>query len=239
MASINAIFDHVQEDIESRTDVLNKIKEHVQQVEFAYRKCSQLVVKAHSTRISEFSELHEQMLGPESPLVELRRTTKEMNEYMGQFPFYKYNFLKSSVTQNSIFYVLFAEWLNDHKSLATPEQIGGILDFRLENSNDPNQRFDFTFEDYLHAVISLINELSRLAVNSVTSTASANSAGTVHEPYTLPVEIDKFLKQVQSAFLSLNLKNDSLRRRSDSIKYDAKKVEEVVYDLALRGLITQ
>jgi len=34
----------------------------------------------------------------------------------------------------------------------------------------------------------------------------------------------------------LNLKNDNLRKKFDSIKYDLKKVEEVVYDLSIRGL---
>lgn len=238
MASINAIFDQVQEDIESRSEALNKIKEYVQQVEFAYRRCSQLALSAHSTKIRGFEALSEKMLSLDGPLGQLRQTLGEMNQYMGQFPFYKYNFLKSHVTQNSIFYILFARWAKDQKTLSTPEEVSQFLGMRLENSSDPNARFDFTYEDYLHALISLINELSRLAVNSVTSTASANASG-ANEPYTLPVEIDRFLKQVQNAFLSLNLKNDSLRRRSDSIKYDAKKVEEVVYDLALRGLITQ
>jgi len=37
----------------------------------------------------------------------------------------------------------------------------------------------------------------------------------------------------------LNLKNDNLRKRFDSIKYDLKKVEEVVYDLSIRGLIKE
>ena len=34
----------------------------------------------------------------------------------------------------------------------------------------------------------------------------------------------------------LNLKNDGLRKKFDGIKYDLKKVEEVVYDLSIRGL---
>ena len=34
----------------------------------------------------------------------------------------------------------------------------------------------------------------------------------------------------------LNLKNDTLRKKFDGIKYDLKKVEEVVYDLSIRGL---
>ena len=37
-------------------------------------------------------------------------------------------------------------------------------------------------------------------------------------------------------FRLLNLKNDNLRKKFDGIKYDLKKVEEVVYDLSIRGL---
>ena len=33
------------------------------------------------------------------------------------------------------------------------------------------------------------------------------------------------------------MKNDTLRRRSDGIKYNVKKVEDVVYDLSLRNLV--
>jgi hypothetical protein len=35
----------------------------------------------------------------------------------------------------------------------------------------------------------------------------------------------------------LNLKNDALRRKFDSIKYAVKNIEEVVYDISLRGLV--
>ncbi|KAB0361404.1 hypothetical protein FD754_005560 [Muntiacus muntjak] len=38
-----------------------------------------------------------------------------------------------------------------------------------------------------------------------------------------------------SGFRLLNLKNDSLRKRHDGLKYDVKKVEEVLYDLSIRG----
>ncbi len=41
----------------------------------------------------------------------------------------------------------------------------------------------------------------------------------------------------QSGFRLLNLKNDGLRKKFDSLKYDLKKVEEVVYDLSIRNLI--
>ncbi|KAL8709612.1 MAG: hypothetical protein Q9220_005704 [cf. Caloplaca sp. 1 TL-2023] len=104
--------------------------------------------------------------------------------------------------------------------------------------------FHITTEEYLHALISLIEELARLAVNSVTL-----------GDYQKPLQISKFVKDVHAGFQILNLKNDSLRRRSDSIKYSVrmpplttdtaltimqvKKVEDVVYDLSLRNLITR
>ena len=66
---------------------------------------------------------------------------------------------------------------------------------------------------------------SRLAINSVT-------AG----DYSRPVRISKFVAELDSGFRLLNLKNDNLRKRFDALKYDLKKVEEVVYDLTLRGL---
>ena len=84
---------------------------------------------------------------------------------------------------------------------------------------------------------------TRLAVNSVTM-----------GDYRQPLVISQFIKDIHAGFQILNLKNDALRRRSDSIKYSVhtrecpvqrgvtnneqvKKVEDVVYDLSLRDLI--
>lgn len=54
--------------------------------------------------------------------------------------------------------------------------------------------------------------------------------------YGRPMRIAKFVGDLDSGFRLLNLKNDSLRKRFDGLKYDLKKVEEVVYDLSIRGL---
>ncbi|KAI4124983.1 MAG: hypothetical protein LQ338_004533 [Usnochroma carphineum] len=71
-----------------------------------------------------------------------------------------------------------------------------------------------------------IQDTARLAVNSVTL-----------GDYQTPLQISKFVKDIHAGFQILNLKNDSLRRRSDSIKYNVKKIEDVVYDLSLRDLV--
>ena len=66
---------------------------------------------------------------------------------------------------------------------------------------------------------------ARLAVNSVTI-----------GNYTRPLEISEFVSALSNGFQLLNLKNDALRRKFDSLKYDLKKIEEVVYDISIRGL---
>lgn len=53
----------------------------------------------------------------------------------------------------------------------------------------------------------------------------------------LAVQISGFIKDLHGGFQMLNLKNDILRKRVDSVKYAVKKVEDVVYDLSLRNLI--
>lgn len=67
-----------------------------------------------------------------------------------------------------------------------------------------------TTEEYLHSLISLINELSRLAVNSVTL-----------GQFSVPVGVCRFCKDLSAGFGVLNLKNDSLRKRFDAIKVRA------------------
>ena len=57
-----------------------------------------------------------------------------------------------------------------------------------------------------------------------------------HGDYDRPQRIAQFMNDINSGFRLLNLKNDMLRKKFDSLKYDMKKVEEVVYDLSIRGL---
>jgi predicted translin family RNA/ssDNA-binding protein len=108
--------------------------------------------------------------------------------------------------------------------LLTIEEVGQILNIPVNLKDEDS--FHLSIEEYLHSLISLIDELARLAINSVT-----------HGDYEIPIKISQFVKDVHAGFQILNLKNDALRRRSDSIKYSVKKVEDVVYDLSLRNLV--
>jgi len=125
--------------------------------------------------------------------------------------------------------------------LLTIEDVGAILDgtlipifqsLKLTTSVPVNLKdrdaFHISIEEYLQSLITLIEELARLAVNSVTL-----------GDYQRPLQISQFVKDLHAGFQILNLKNDSLRRRSDSIKYNVKKIEDIVYDLSLRNLVSK
>ncbi|KAL8776843.1 MAG: hypothetical protein Q9194_002908 [Teloschistes cf. exilis] len=92
-------------------------------------------------------------------------------------------------------------------NLLTIEEVGNVLD--VPTNVKDRDIFHITTEEYLHALISLIEELARLAVNSVTL-----------GDYQKPLQISKFVKDLHAGFQILNLKNDALRRRSDAIKYN-------------------
>lgn len=75
-------------------------------------------------------------------------------------------------------------------------------------------------------VLQMVSDLSRFAINSVTL-----------GDYNRVLSLQAFVGNINSGFRMLNLKNDSLRKRFDSLKYDVKKIEEIVYDLTIRGLL--
>ncbi|KAI9742309.1 MAG: hypothetical protein M1818_004209 [Claussenomyces sp. TS43310] len=145
----------------------------------------------------------------------------------------RYNGLWTRDVQNVIFAILLCRWLGglavngrsaEPGQLLTIEEVGEILAVPV-NLKD-RDAFHISIEEYLQALITLIEELARLAINSVTL-----------GDYQRPLQISQFVKDLHAGFQILNLKNDSLRRRSDSIKYSVKKIEDVVYDLSLRDLV--
>ncbi|KAL7170185.1 hypothetical protein ACSBR2_035109 [Camellia fascicularis] len=85
--------------------------------------------------------------------------------------------------------------------------------------------FGLDIEDYLIGICFMSNEMPRYVVNQVT-------AG----DYDCPRKVLKFLTDLHAAFRMLNLRNDLLRKKFDGMKYDLRRVEEVYYDVKIRGL---
>lgn len=75
-------------------------------------------------------------------------------------------------------------------------------------------------EDYLMGICDLTGELARKAV-----------ALTVKREFKTVSKIKKIVEDVYGEFLKFNLRNSHLRRKSDSIKWNLKKIEEIMYDI--------
>ncbi|THG15978.1 hypothetical protein TEA_029937 [Camellia sinensis var. sinensis] len=99
--------------------------------------------------------------------------------------------------------------------------IGGVRHYKAVNTSE----FGLDIEDYLIGICFISNELPRYVVNQVT-------AG----DYDCPRKVLKFLTDLHAAFRMLNLRNDLLRKKFDGMKYDLHRVEEVYYDVKIRGL---
>jgi len=83
-------------------------------------------------------------------------------------------------------------------------------------------------ESYLSGICDLTGELVRKAVHDV-----------IHKKFDEAKKIKEFVHDIYGEFLKLHLRNSELRRKSDSIKWNLKKLEEVMYDISLKGKINE
>ncbi|MEM3374281.1 MAG: hypothetical protein QW757_02590 [Candidatus Woesearchaeota archaeon] len=98
--------------------------------------------------------------------------------------------------------------------------------FVVENRLISNKEIEVDAENYLLGLCDLTGELTRRAVFSV-----------VNEDFSEVKKISTFLEIIHNEFLDFELRNGEIRRKSDSIKWNLKKVEEILYDLKIRGKI--
>ncbi|KAF8418959.1 putative Translin-1 [Tirmania nivea] len=219
------IFESVQKQIDEDSQLRDELKGYLRLMDRQARQISSILSRAHSVPSSVLPQL---ISSTQAVFAEQKATIGQLAEAASKYPYYKYNNIWTRDIQNAVFAVIFAGWLvgKDGKQgeLMTIEQVGEALGIPV-NVRD-RDTFHLTIEEYLQSIITLIEELSRLAVNSVTL-----------GDYQRPLLISRFVKDLHSAFQVLNLKNDTLRRRSDGIKYNVKKIEDVVYDLSLRNLV--
>ncbi|THY31599.1 Translin [Aureobasidium pullulans] len=223
------IFENLQKKIDEETEVRDSIREIVQTLEKQDRSTQAILSRAHS---SSNSELPAVVSSAQESINKEVESIAKLSDAASKYPYYKYNGMWTRHVQDASFSILLCGYLGGFSDvgsgsqdgrLLTIEEVGKIMNIPV-NVKDRDV-FHLTIEEYLQSLISLIDELARLARNSVTQ-----------GDYSRPVHIAKFIKHLHAGFQILNLKNDSLRKRSDGIKYRVKEVEDVVYDLSLRGL---
>jgi len=227
------IFQTVQDQIEKDTQVREKIRDALKKLDKHLKLLNSTLSRVHAVPPAEVICLVEKS---KTPLEEAKRELHGLIDVVKPYPYYKYNNLWSRDLQTLTFLILFGTWLErmyisdnnatkqGQNALLTLEEVGEMLGVPVNLKTE--DRFHLAIEEYLHAIISLVEELARLMTNAVTQ-----------RDFKRPQLISTFVKDIHAAFQVLNLKNDSLRRRSDGLKYNVKKVEDINYDLIVRNLI--
>ncbi|EMF16989.1 Translin [Sphaerulina musiva SO2202] len=222
------IFEDLQRKIDEDSVVKDQLRDIVQTLEKQDRTTQSILSRAHSTAAPDLPVV---VHAAESKIKEAVATIQQLAQVASNHPYYRFNYAWQRQIEISTFNILLCGFHGGFGKtttgqLLTIEEVGQIMNVPV-NVKD-RDCFHLTIEEYLLALISLVEELSRLARNSVTL-----------GDYRRPLQISQFIKDVHAGFQILNLKNDSLRKRSDGIKYKVKEVEDVVYDLSLRGLLAK
>eukprot|EP01101_Sappina_pedata_P008295 TRINITY_DN4560_c0_g1_i1.p1 TRINITY_DN4560_c0_g1~~TRINITY_DN4560_c0_g1_i1.p1 ORF type:complete len:223 (-),score=90.23 TRINITY_DN4560_c0_g1_i1:51-719(-) len=138
---------------------------------------------------------------------------------------YKFNSHWRNSIQQLVFVLALIQWIESDTLISWKEaqtQLG------FEIHEDQARSLTIELEDYLYGIMLLPQELARLSLNCV-----------IGGEFAMPQKIARFASELAAGFGTFNFKNDLLRRKYDSIKYDVKKIEEVLYDISVRKLSAQ
>ena len=111
-------------------------------------------------------------------------------------------------------------------SVAFQEYVEAIAFYEfVKNKKIPAKKdLGVSAEDYLSGLCDLTGELGRKAIYDV-----------IHKKFDEAEKIKDLVHEIYGEFLKLNLRNGELRKKSDSIKWNLKKLEEVMYDVSMKG----
>ncbi|CAI9724949.1 translintranslin-like [Octopus vulgaris] len=217
-SDLTLMFASFQKYLDSEREIREKIREAVNDLEDTAREVLTLLQSIHQVENHQrVPEICEKAKGYFS---KIKEQYANIASKVPDNQFYRFHDHWRFVTQRLSFLAAFLFYLQHH-GLICYEDTAEMLGLKV----DRKCGFHLDLEDFLMGLLQMATELTRLAVNSVT-------AGNYQEP----LLIKKSVTQLDAGFRLLNLKNDSLRKRYDALKYDLKKIEEIVYDLSIRGL---
>ncbi|EEF42928.1 translin [Ricinus communis] len=207
-------FKEFRTHLEESGSVREKIRSVVSEIESSSRCIHVSLLLVHQSR--PVSEILEEA---KAQIEVLKKLYSQLADIIKDRPgqFYRYHGDWKSETQTVVSLLAFMHWLETGNLLLHSEA--------EEKLGLNSSEFGLDIEDYLIGICFMSNEMPRYVVNRVT-------AG----DYDCPRKVLKFLTDLHAAFRMLNLRNDFLRKKFDGMKYDLRRVEEVYYDVKIRGL---
>jgi len=223
--SVVAAFQDWMTELEAESELKENIRQRVRDLESAGRELAAILQKIHHA--SGFNDLGGVASQSDAFFRDkIRGLFALLAEAVPPGHYYRYHNMFNYTIQRMVYQAALTHYLKTETMLSfeTAADVLGIHPPKDQGATKSDV-FHLDLEDYLAGLIQMSNELSRFAVNSVT-----------HGDFARPQRIAHFMNDINAGFRLLNLKNDMLRKKFDSLKYDMKKVEEVVYDLSIRGL---
>lgn len=213
---VKEIFDGFNEYLNKEQELREQIREVVREIDQAAKEATIALQVIHSS----LTEVSTACAAARNQFEVCRKGYQRLAGLIPEGQYYRYNDHWHFVTQRVVFLVALTVYL-EKGFLVSRDTTAEVLGMKTKKADG----FHLDIEDYLMGVLQLASELSRYATNSVTL-----------GDYDRPLVISKFVADLNSGFRLLNLKNDGLRKRFDALKYDVKKIEEIVYDISIRGL---
>ncbi|KAE8541801.1 hypothetical protein D1P53_001974 [Cryptococcus gattii VGV] len=220
--SVSSTLSSAIASLENDQNLRKQIKEAMEPIEDLARSAWSEINKIHSAPASQrkFFSYPDICNSSLEVIKKIAPLWVGVAELIPQGEFYRYLYAVGPTMRSLTTSIVFARFLL-HDELTPAFTVSSLIGLEQQETKD----LLLSAEDYLQGVIGAVNELPRLSVNAVTS-----------QNFELPVKIAAFVNDIFVSYSLLNLRNDALRRRFDSLKYDLKKCEDVVYDLTLRGL---
>ncbi|XP_055627641.1 translin [Toxorhynchites rutilus septentrionalis] len=213
---IKDIFDGFNDYLNKEQELREQIREVVREIDQAAKEATIALQIIHSS----LTEVSSACVFARAQFEVCRKGYERLAELIPEGQYYRYNDHWHFLSQRIVFLVALTIYL-EKGFLVSRSTAAEILGMKTKQADG----FHLDIEDYLMGILQLASELSRYATNSVTL-----------GDYDRPLAISKFVSDLNSGFRLLNLKNDGLRKRFDALKYDVKKIEEIVYDISIRGL---
>ncbi|CAK9182434.1 unnamed protein product [Ilex paraguariensis] len=213
-ATVEKQFEDFRKHLDDSGSLRERIRAVAIEIESATRLMHSSLLLVHQSRpVPEVLDKAKAQIGVLKEL--FNRFAEILQECPGQY--HRYHGDWRSETQTVVSLLAFMHWLETGSLLLHTEA--------EEKLGLSASEFGLDIEDYLIGICFMSNELPRYVVNQVTT-----------GDYDCPRNVLKFLTDLHAAFRMLNLRNDFLRKKFDGMKYDLRRVEEVYYDVKIRGL---
>ncbi|XP_075167503.1 translin [Haematobia irritans] len=211
-----SIFENYQKYIDNEQEIREKIRVVVREIEQLAKEATIQLQVIHC----DLTKIDYACCNARKQISSCSESYKKLAEIIPVGQYYRYSDHWTFITQRLVFLIAMVVYL-EAGFLVTRETVAELLGLKTNQADG----FHLDIEDYLMGILQMASELSRFATNSVTM-----------GDYDRPLNISRFMADLNSGYRLLNLKNDGLRKRFDALKYDVKKIEEVVYDISIRGL---